>query len=368
MRSILEKAIVHLLNGDQDKAEALFHKFMVEKARTIHESLRQDEDIDLGEGWDNEVKEEEYFDDNDLASAEDDHGDVGDDIEHGDSMDDLEGMNTVDDDGMGDDNIDDMDMDGAEVGDEMGDEMGGEPDGGDGISDKLDDIESKIEELTAEFDRLMSEFEGDDQGIEGEGGDEFDDEGMGDTDGVDGFEDEGGEEPHMDAGDQDDLVDRMDTDMNDEEKPESDTMESMEAEGNELDEELNDITESVLSELDRIAPPSNSEGHEIGSGGKNVSPRITSMLPNHNNNDRISGKPVMVKGGNNDSFEREEAPTRKGVETLVKSVRNVRKSATDKMTKVPSNGDSGALLNHDYAGKEPKSPSLVTGTMKPKTS
>ena len=35
MRSLLEKAIVHLLNGDQDKAKSLFHKFMVERARAI---------------------------------------------------------------------------------------------------------------------------------------------------------------------------------------------------------------------------------------------------------------------------------------------------------------------------------------------
>ena len=35
MRNLLERAIVHLLNGDQAKAEALFHKFMVERAREI---------------------------------------------------------------------------------------------------------------------------------------------------------------------------------------------------------------------------------------------------------------------------------------------------------------------------------------------
>ena len=45
MRSLLEKVIVHLLNGDQGKAEALFHKFMVERAREIHEPLRQNDAV-----------------------------------------------------------------------------------------------------------------------------------------------------------------------------------------------------------------------------------------------------------------------------------------------------------------------------------
>ena len=73
MRTLLEKTIVHLLNGDQGKAEALLHKFMVERAREIHESLRN-EDAQLNEGWDNEIQEEEYFDDDDLAH--DDSADV----------------------------------------------------------------------------------------------------------------------------------------------------------------------------------------------------------------------------------------------------------------------------------------------------
>src|ERR1051325_6006800 len=85
MKSLLEKAIVHLLNGDQGKAEALFHKFMVERAREIHETLRQNqEDVHLNEGWETEVTEEEYFDPSE-EEAGDEMG-VGDDMGAGDDM------------------------------------------------------------------------------------------------------------------------------------------------------------------------------------------------------------------------------------------------------------------------------------------
>jgi hypothetical protein len=145
--------------------------------------------------------------------------------------------------------------------------------------------------------------------------------------------------------------------------------------GDELDEELDDITESVLDELEKIAMPNGStEGKEIGSGGKTVSGSTnkTGMLPKHNVNDRIDGaKPYLVKGGNNDSFERETAPPRKGVDTLVKGVRkgNVRGSFKDTMKTVPSDGDSSAALNKNFAGGEPKSASPVDGkaAMRPKT-
>src|ERR1044072_1126070 len=76
MKSLLEKAIIQLLNGNDSKAEALFHKFMVERAREIHESLRQSQDVELKEGWDHELSEDEYFDDDDddLDGVEDTGG------------------------------------------------------------------------------------------------------------------------------------------------------------------------------------------------------------------------------------------------------------------------------------------------------
>jgi hypothetical protein len=352
VKSLLEKAIVHLLNGDEEKAESLFHKFMVEKARHIHESLRQDEDISLDENWDDETKSEEYFDGDDMG-GEEPHNDSMDVSAEGDDVNGDVDVD-VDADNMGGDDMEDVDVD--------VDAEGAEPDLAD-VKDTLDDIESQIHELTAEFDRLMGD-EGvdDDMGMEG---DEFETS----EDGEDDFDDLKDEEP--------DLADRMDTDMSSKDSepdPEHDeTMESVDSDEDAMneDENLDDITESVLAELDRISSPGNTDGKEIGSGGKSVAGNKKSILPNHGVNDRISGaKPVMVKGGNNDSFARETSPPVKGVETLVKGAKNSMARSDSKFDKKSKEGDASAKLNTDFAGGgEAKSKSIIGdgNPAKPKT-
>jgi hypothetical protein len=359
VRNLLEKTITHLLNNEEEKATALFHKFMVEKARRIHESLRQNEEIDLDEGWDNEIHEEEYFDHDDLASAEDDDG-----VEDsGESMDDLENMNVVDDDGTGGEDVvdagdPDVDAD-LDVDPNIDPAMGMEGE---------DTVEDKIDALTAEFDRLMGALE--DSGVidSAEVGDPEDD--LGDetgeiTDVEDNeFGDVDGEEPHMDAEDDNDLADRMHGDLADDEKPESETMESFDG----LEEDLADITESVLSELEKI--DSTNTHKEIGSGGKTITGNNKSAIESHPINKRIEGaKPVMTDGPHNDSFEREEAPTRKPVGSMVKKLRTnaSRTSFSDGMSKVPPKGDASALINSNFADGEAKSRPPIDGRMKPKT-
>lgn len=361
MKSLLEKAIFFLLNGEEDKAEALFHKFMVEKARVIHESLRQDEDINLDEDWNDETKSEEYFGGDDM-DGEAPHDDMSMDTsaEGGDDMGDVD----ADMDGMDGNDVDvdvdvdaDMDMDG------MGDE-GGEPSIAD-LKAKAEDIESQIHELTAEFDRMMGD-EGTGEGEQEDGMDEFETG----EDGEDDFDDLKDEDP--------DLADRMDTDMSSDDAepdPEHETMESAETDvdGEEIDEDenLDDITESVLAELDKIASPGNTDGKEVGSSGKTIAGNKKSMLPNHGVNDRIAGaKPVMVKGGNNDSFARETPPSSKGVDTLVKGARNSMARSDSKFEKKSKEGDSAALINKDFAGGgEAKSKSIIGDGQpaKPKT-
>lgn len=375
MRSLLEKSIVHLLNGEQDKAAALFHKFMVERARKVHESLRQDEDVDLNPGWDSEITEEEYFNNDDLASDETDPGDdMGDDM--GDAGGDLAADDAGDDvvDDMGDAGVDDA---ADEVPDLDDEEMNvGEPEEGgdvnDELVDKMDNIEDKMDQLTAEFERLMSEFEDDDMNLGEPEDDEFtdagdeglDDEGLGDE-GLDDLDDVEGEEPDMEAGDEADLADRMEDDMGDDETgPEEKAMESSDMgdmDDDELDEQLADITESVLSELDKInVPKMESEGKEVGTGGS-IKTNTKSNLPNHGVEDRVKGaKPTMIKGGNNDSMARETPPSTKGVDALVKGAKNSRKSWSDGMDRKSKEGDASAKINSDYASR-PATKSTLDG-------
>jgi hypothetical protein len=400
MRTLLEKAVVHLLNGDDNKAAALFHKFMVERARQIHESLRQDEseEDNLDENWDSEIKEEEYFDDNELgddtetadpAMAGSDSpidGDMGNDTMGGDEVADDDTMGASDDD-MGDMG-DDPD---ANFGDP---DEGGEP----GLEGKIDDLTDKIDQLTAEFDRVMSEFhdDGDDDANFGdpseEGGDDADG-GLGldgDVPSDDSGSDFGGDEEVPDeGGDNHDLAGRMEDDMADDDHqpvPEGkmpdfikDKMKNKDKKNKEVDEddeggdsdELSDITESVLAELDRIAPPSmtaevkgvgsNSVKSQLGAGN------TASPVPHHNVMDRAKGEPVFTKGPTHKGYAKEESPTVAGADTLVKNVRpeNRRKSFKDTMKTVDAKGDASAILHKDFAPGMPKATkSIIDGKTK----
>ena len=325
MKNLLEKALVHFLNGDNDKADALFHKFVVERARECHESLRQDEDLDMG-NWDDgdEIKEEEYFDDDDMGS------------------DDVDGEEKF----AGDENDDfgeDMDVDGEEE-DEFDFEPDSEEDDFDGdddgmtdtseFKDKLDDIEAQIHELTAEFDRLMGSSDEDEMSD----GEDLDD---------DDLETENNAEDDFDEVEDEnsDLADRMGSDMDDEEEGEDYADD---------DEHLDDITESVLAELDRIASPGNTDGKEIGNGGT-IKGNKNSPILSHGVDDRMKqAKPIKIVSKNDDSFAREPSPKVAGVDTLVRGAKNSMPRSTGRQTRVPRDGDSSAALNSDFAaGRKP---------------
>lgn len=137
--SLVEQMLEHLVNGEQQKAEELFHDYVVAKSRDIYEGLIESE---IAEGDDEEKDEdeeevEEGFDD-EFAEA--------------DATDDLAGE--LD---MGDDEGDMGDMG------DMGDEEGGE----ESEEEIMQDLGDIIDELQAKFDALSSSEE--EQG-------EFDDE------------------------------------------------------------------------------------------------------------------------------------------------------------------------------------------------
>ena len=370
MRSLLEKSIVHLLNGDHEKAEALFHKFMVERARKVHESLRQDEDVDLSHEWDSEITEEEYFDPEDMEPNDDETPNMADPGAEADAETDVEG---------GDDDVGLNDV--GDAGDEadLGDEEDlslGEPEEGQGdLGQKIDSLEDKVDELTQEFERLMAEFsdEGSELGdLDDEEGDLAGEEGDLADDVADEVGDDEGEEP-VAPEDGGALADRMETDLSDKEgdEPEEEAMELADTgfdddEESALEEDLADITEAVMWELEKISAPSNTDGKEIGTGGQITGNRDKGMLPKHPADDRVNqAKPYMVKGGNYDKFppewkgEGSDAPV-KGVDAMVKGARNSRKNFKDGMEQKSKEGDAGAALNRDYASR-PSTQSTLDG-------
>lgn len=72
MRSILEKALVALINEDKASADKLFHDFVLERSRQIHESIRQGEDFVLDEGLEDSIAVEDMFGSAPVLEQEDD--------------------------------------------------------------------------------------------------------------------------------------------------------------------------------------------------------------------------------------------------------------------------------------------------------
>lgn len=157
-KETLEQMLEHLVNDEQDKAEELFHEYVVAKSREIYESLIQeemeedeDDEEEVEESTEEDEDEEEVSEeltDDDIIEADEDEMD-DEEMMGGDGTDDLE------------DKITDMDDEGAEEKDE---------------EELFQDLDAIVDELQAKFDELKGE---EDEGEEDEG-DMDDMEDMGD--------------------------------------------------------------------------------------------------------------------------------------------------------------------------------------------
>lgn len=302
MRSILEQAIVHQLNGEADKAQELFHQFVVARARQIHESMRNGEDP-LVEGFDDNVDADTYFTEDDLATLSDGEEDVTDSVGDEDGLDgDAEGEDFGGDD-MGEDEAT------ADLGDDLGDDMDMDDGAAESTDEKLDELTAKLNELIAAFD----EANGNDAG--------------GDDDMDDGF----GGEP-ADAGDEfaDDDFDG----------------------GEEGEDEFDKIGESVTSELDKVAVTM-VDGKEIAAGGTFAQQR-KSTLPQKKIGERQGGEPVVIKSSTHTGFDREAAPS----VADMKKRRNTMKKSTEGRSGVSGGAEKGEgkELGGKTVAKNTKSP------------
>ena len=156
-KNILEQMLGHLVNDDKQKAEELFHEYVVAKSREIYESLieneiseeadEEDEDEEMEEAADADKEDEEDLDE----EFEDVAIEAGDDMMGGDATDDLEG---------------DLEMDGEDEPAEKGEE------------ELFQDLEAIVDELQAKFDELKG-IESDEHG--GEFGDDDSEDEMKDS-------------------------------------------------------------------------------------------------------------------------------------------------------------------------------------------
>jgi hypothetical protein len=154
--SLIEQMLENLVNGEQQKAEELFHEYVVAKSREIYEGLieaemKDDEEEEEGE----EVEEAAEVDDEEEDEVEETLDDVA--LEADDDEMDLEK----------DDPTDDL---AAELDSEMDDEEGEMDDKSE--EELFQDLDSIVDELQARFDELKDEEMG--PGEEEEVKDDFD--------------------------------------------------------------------------------------------------------------------------------------------------------------------------------------------------
>ena len=152
---LLQQMLEHLVNDEQQKAEELFHEYVVAKSREIYESLIED---DLEEASKEEDDEDEEMDEAAKASKEEDEEDLD------------EASKSEEDDEDMDENFDAI----AAEGDDEMDAMGGDPtddleselDGEEGEKSEeelFQDLDAIVDELQAKFDALKGHEEGEDE-------------------------------------------------------------------------------------------------------------------------------------------------------------------------------------------------------------
>jgi hypothetical protein len=141
-KNILEQMLGHLVNDDKQKAEELFHEYVVAKSREIYEQLIE------AEMDDEEEKEEE------VDEASDEEKEEGED----DLDENFEDIAYEGDDEMGGDPTDDL---AGEMGPEEGDEFADKD-----PAELFQDLDSIVDELQAKFDAMNSDDDmgGDDMG------------------------------------------------------------------------------------------------------------------------------------------------------------------------------------------------------------
>nr|MDJ0954877.1 hypothetical protein [Acidimicrobiia bacterium] len=125
MKNKFEQLIEYVINDEEQKASDLFHEIVVEKSRSIYESMMDEEDgIERDEAEDmlNDIKKDEI-------------GEADDEAEFGDE-------------GAPED--DDFNADG-ELDDHEGDH--------DELEDRVADLENELDDLMAEFDKIVGDDE-----------------------------------------------------------------------------------------------------------------------------------------------------------------------------------------------------------------
>jgi hypothetical protein len=152
-KNMFEELLEHIVNGEEAKAEEIFHTIVVNKSREIYENLIESdlEEVDIEEASEEEEMDEATEDDEEEMdeSTEEEMDEAADeeDMDENFGFGEEEGGDETDD-MMGDVESPAHDADDSDM-DDMGDEGS--------VEDRVDNLEDKIDDLRAEFERLMAD-------------------------------------------------------------------------------------------------------------------------------------------------------------------------------------------------------------------
>jgi hypothetical protein len=146
MKENFEKLIEYIINDETEKAQELFHQYVVSQSREIYNELVAEDEMSDEEDEDKmeeNIVDEYSTDETDTMMSDISADEEGMDQEDGDDM-----MGGDDDMMGGDDEENDMDDNGEEEA---------------GIENRVVDLEDALDELKAEFDRLMADEAGEEE-------------------------------------------------------------------------------------------------------------------------------------------------------------------------------------------------------------
>jgi len=277
----LAHVLGYLIKNDEERAKELLHEVFIEKARAIHEEMMSHDDMDEEVGGTGDMSKD--FTNEITGHHQDDMDEEISALE--DEIDFEETMSEGDEEmEMSDDDADmDMDMDtDHDDGDDSHEEH-------EEIMDKMSDLEDALAELRAEFEKLEAE----------EAGEEHDEEGEG--------EEEEEESWHMDE-DFDDIAESLDLEV-------------------------------VMKDMEKSVP-----AKDVGSAASGMSDgnNAKSPLPKSQTT-RFGAKPVEVTGPDHKGFDRENEP-KHSMDALKKAdpdmkADNRRKTSTQGMSKQSKEGN-----------------------------
>jgi hypothetical protein len=343
-----ESLIEHIINGDENRARAIFHDIVVERSRQIYESLvdedTTEEDIEQisdevdadHEGV--EPKLESIITAEDAKSLMDwvDSG-IAEGLDpallekvsqfYGVGV--QEGLTTKLEENAdnllniayggvaeADDELDmggemDMDMPGAEEGGEGEEGMeGGE--GEEGLEDRVQDLEDALDDLQAEFDALMADEAGEEEHNDGESDPDF-----------------GGEEGGMFGG---------------EEEPAEESLANFPATESKIPANQRKSDIDIMREyVEKVSSPSNTEGQTVG-GNSSSKPTVNATSIVAGKNDMGGTSANIAKGGTEQAPDGQSA-TKKPSNQYTKGQGNLKGAGS--FENVP-----GAKAGNTFAKKE----------------